>query len=60
VYGTDAIGSADFCGDALRKLWVDGLNASLENGGFESLGPDLAYLRSALEWELCATEDTSP
>jgi hypothetical protein len=41
-----------------QSALLAGLNACLNNRGFEALGTDLAYLRSALEWELGVTDDT--
>jgi hypothetical protein len=42
-----------------KAALLDGLNAWLEQGGFESLGADLASLRGALEYELGVIEDAA-
>jgi hypothetical protein len=38
-----------------RAALLDALNAWMDSGGFKALGPDLATLRGALEFDLTAS-----
>ena len=42
-----------------KAALLDGVNAWVSEGGFETLGPELIDLRGALEYDLGVSEDAS-